>query len=178
MMTFDEFQRLRTRRSFLHDSVGGLGTSALAHVLALGFGHGREWRYAARQVGLLDPRAGPSQGELADWRAISPAIRGALQAIPEPIEPAPVGYYYDWHRRGCGAGHGTRGGTSRGEGAGSRYLKVICRQPGCGYQVRVTRKWLALGAPRCPRPDHGDLVLERTTPAGCVATDRPRPNLR
>ena len=138
----------------------------LAHVLALGFGHGREWRYAARQVGLLDPRAWPSQGELADWSAISPAVRGALQAIPEPIEPAPVDYYYDWHRRGCGAGHGTRGGTSRGEGAGSRYLKVICRQPGCGYQVRVTRKWLALGAPRCPRSGHGDLVLERTTPAG------------
>ena len=31
----------------------------LAHVLAPGFGHGRVWRYAARQVGLLNPRAWP-----------------------------------------------------------------------------------------------------------------------
>ena len=139
----------------------------LAHVLALGFGHGRVWRYAARQVGLLDPRAGPSQGELADWRAISPAIRSALQAIPEPIEPAPVGYYYDWHRRGCGArGMGRAGAPAAAREPAAATLKVICRQPGCGYQVRVTRKWLARGAPRCPRPDHGDLVLERTTPAG------------
>ena len=37
---------------------------------------------------------------------------------------------------------------SRGEGAGSRYLKVVCRQRGCGCQVRVTRKWLELGARR------------------------------
>ena len=61
---------------------------------------------------------------------------------------------YDWHRQGCGAGYGTRGGTSRGEGSGSRYLKVVCQHPGCGYQVRVTRKWLALGTPQCPIADH------------------------
>ena len=53
-----------------------------------------------------------------------------------------------------------------GDAGLSDSLSVICRQPGCGYQVRVTRKWLALGAPRCPRTGHGDLVLERTTPAG------------
>ena len=29
------------------------------HVLAPGFGHGRVWHYAARQVGLLNPRARP-----------------------------------------------------------------------------------------------------------------------
>ena len=33
--------------------------------------------------------------------------------------------------------------------------------PGCGYQVRETRKWLALGAPRCPIVGHGELALER-----------------
>ena len=55
---------------------------------------------------------------------------------------------------------------ARGEGSGSRYLKVVCQVPGCGYQVRVTRKWLALGAPRCPRSGHGDLVLEHTALAG------------
>ena len=131
----------------------------LAHVLTPGSGHSKAWRYAARQVGLLKPRAWPSMGELASWGAIAPAVRARLQAIPEPTERAPA-EYYDWHRRQCGVGYGTRGGTSRGEGAGSRYLKVSCQYPGCGYQVRVTRKWLALGAPRCPIAGHGELVLE------------------
>ena len=48
-MTFDEFQRIRTRRSFLHDSVGGLGTIALAHLLAL------EGRTAAADPASLNP---------------------------------------------------------------------------------------------------------------------------
>ena len=51
-------------------------------------------------------------------------------------------------------------GGPRGEGAGSRYLKVVCRRPDCGYQVRVTRKWLDLGAPRCPIAGHGSMELE------------------
>ena len=62
----------------------------LAHVLAPGFGHGKEWRHAARQVGLLRPRARPDTGELADWSEISPAIRPALQAIPR-ADRAPAG---------------------------------------------------------------------------------------
>ena len=132
----------------------------LAHVLAPGSGHGKEWRYAARQVGLLQPRAWPDAGELADWGAIASALRARLQAVAEPTERVPADYYYDWLRRGCGAGYGTRGGTSRGEGAGSRYLRVVCQEPGCGYQVRVTRKWLRLGAPRCPIADHGSMKLE------------------
>ncbi len=138
----------------------------LAHVIAPGFGHGREWRYAARQVGLMNPRAWPDGGELAAWTAISPALHAKLQAIPEPTEPAPADFYEDWDRRPCGVGYGSRGGTSRGEGSGSRYLKVVCQVPGCGYQVRITSKWLALGAPRCPIVGHGDLVLECTAPTG------------
>ena len=56
-------------------AIGGLAPAAtchvvlheLAHVLAPGFGHGREWRYAARQVGLMKPRAWPDAGELNVW---------------------------------------------------------------------------------------------------------------
>ena len=33
----------------------------------------------------------------------------------------------------------------RGAGSGSRYLKAVCQVAGCGYQVRVTRRWLARG---------------------------------
>ena len=138
----------------------------LAHVLAPGFGHGRVWRYAARQVGLSKPRARPDAGELADWGAITPALCVKLQAIPEPTEPAPADFYEEWDRRPCAAGYGARGGRSRGTGSGSRYLKVVCQVPGCGYQVRVTRKWLARGAPRCAIVGHGALVVEGTSPAG------------
>jgi hypothetical protein len=33
----------------------------------------------------------------------------------------------------------------------TRLIKVVC--PQCGYTCRTTRKWLAVGFPRCP---HGD----------------------
>jgi hypothetical protein len=36
----------------------------------------------------------------------------------------------------------------------SRYLKATCEE--CGYTVRVIRKWLEIGLPKCP--EHGDLV--------------------
>ena len=154
-------------------SIGGLSPvetchvllHELAHVLAPGAGHGKAWRYAARQVGLREPRAWPDTSELSDWSAIAPDIRAKLQAIPEPTERTPADYSYDWHRQGCGVGYGTRGGTSRGEGSGSRYLKVVCQHPGCGYQVRVTRKWLALGTPQCPIADHGTMVPQDTRQA-------------
>ena len=37
---------------------------------------------------------------------------------------------------------------------------MMCQHPGCGYQVRITRKWLAQGAPRCPLAGHGSLELK------------------
>lgn len=83
-----------------------------------------------------------------------------------PIEPAPAEFFEDRHRLPCGAGYGTRGGTSRGKGSGSRYLKVVCGHPGCGYQVKITRRWLAIGAPQCPVAGHGSMVLEATPASG------------
>jgi len=137
----------------------------LAHVLEPEAGHGAAWRHAARQVGLVRPRATPDAYELADWRAILPALRAVLQAIPPPTEPVPAEFFDDRHRLPCSAGHGSRGGTSRGKGSGSRYLKVVCKHPGCGYQVRITGRWLAMGAPLCPVAGHGSMV-EAEAPAG------------
>lgn len=152
-------------------AIGGLSSAEtchvvlheLAHVLAPDSGHGAAWRHAARQVGLLRPRAWPDAGVLADWHEIAPEIRATLQAIPEPTED-PAFYYPNPQRKPCNRGDGVRGGTNRGPGSGSRYLRVVCPLPGCGYQVRMTRRWLKLGAPRCPVDGHGIMVLIEQPP--------------
>lgn len=131
----------------------------LAHVLPPEAGHGAAWRHAARKVSLVRTRATPDAYELADWQAIPPALCTVLQAIPTPTEPAPAEFFEDRYRQPCAAGYGARGGTSRGKGSGSRYLKVVCGHPGCGYQMRVTRKWFVMGAPLCPVVGHGSMVL-------------------
>ena len=61
-------------------------------------GGASQWRYAARQVGLLKPRAWPDAGELADWGEISPAIRPRLQVIPKPTRASP-GRLLNFRRR-------------------------------------------------------------------------------
>ena len=49
-----------------------------------------------------------------------------------------------------------------GGSTGSRLVKASC--PGCGYTVRVTRKWIAVGLPLCPTD--GETFVAET-----VATD-------
>ena len=50
-MTYEKFQRIHTRRKFLHDCAGGLGTAALAHLLAL------EGRTAVEDPTQINPLA-------------------------------------------------------------------------------------------------------------------------
>jgi len=45
-----------------------------AHVLEPEAGYGAAWHHAARQVGWVRPCTKPDAYELADWRAISPAL--------------------------------------------------------------------------------------------------------
>jgi hypothetical protein len=40
----------------------------------------------------------------------------------------------------------------------TRQRKTTCKQ--CGYVVRVTAKWLQVGAPICPVDDHGPMVAD------------------
>jgi hypothetical protein len=42
-----------------------------------------------------------------------------------------------------------RSGIKRSRAITTRLLRVACLQ--CGYTVRVTRKWLAIGSPLCPK---------------------------
>ena len=52
-MTFEEFARIQSRRSFLHHCVGGLGTAALAHLLAA---EGRTAAIDAPKANPLTPK--------------------------------------------------------------------------------------------------------------------------
>ena len=137
----------------------------LAHILAPGMGHNKAWHHAARQVGLMRPRARPEVVELSDWSVISPKLCTVLQAIPVPTEPALAEYRYDWQRRPCGAGYGSRGGSSRGEGSGSRYLPAPrLRLPGAGdSQVAGARRAVVSG--RGTRPNGARIHGSGPSPA-------------
>jgi hypothetical protein len=53
--------------------------------------------------------------------------------------------------------HGALSDTAT-EKKGSRLLKATCET--CGYTVRVTQKWLDIGAPICPTDDHGSMLTD------------------
>ena len=46
----------------------------------------------------------------------------------------------------------------------TRMLKCVCPEVGCGYTVRISQKWLTVGAPHCPVVSqggfHGAMVVE------------------
>lgn len=130
-----------------------------AHVRAgMGTGHGPEWKSAAADLGLLNAEAA---GQVYARAHFAPDILRALDYIPHPVDGRPAfgvqgargfGLPPRGTRGGCRAGWGSRGGTSRGTGAGSRSVKVEC--PDCDYKVRLARTWLdnaEYGAPECPK---------------------------
>ena len=42
----------------------------------------------------------------------------------------------------------------------TRLIKCECEKDACGYNVRVTRKWLEVGAPVCPCAGHGAMSFD------------------
>jgi len=105
----------------------------LGHVLA-GWtaGHGPEWKNAAERLGLRHPMAAGQKYLLSQLEPTvrigahaaaqsladgNPQFKMALgvQAVQLPTAPRP-----------CSQGIGTRGGTSRGAGSGSRMRKYVC----------------------------------------------------
>jgi hypothetical protein len=90
-----------------------------------------------------------------------------LAQIAVKLGPLPHGRLYFNHGRPNRPGRrsGEEGGLEEGvygpdtpKKQGARLLKAQCMT--CGYVVRVTAKWLALGAPHCHRPQHGPMTVE------------------
>lgn len=137
--------------------LAGTTLHELAHVLAgAKSGHGPAWKLEASRLGLRHAIAAGQHYVPADF---AQDIRFALFYLSIPTDGRPAlstglsFFGLPITRRtnpaACPLGIGTRGGVSRGAGSGSRLLKVVCPS-GCGYNVRVTRKWLTVGAPICP----------------------------
>lgn len=151
--------------------VGLCGTvlHELGHVMAgLGQGHGPTWAAACARLGLTGIHATFTS---FSWENFEPSLRQRLQALPAPNEgrpltlaetiaaikraggPLPPAFQGpqlppEPKVRPCIAGFGTRYGTSRGPGSGSRYLLYVashvspCTRPaklrcaGTGLDVR------------------------------------------
>lgn len=109
--------------------LAGTTIHELAHVLAgHGAGHGPQWKEACETLGLRRARAAGHTYRLCGF---APEIRYALATMPKPDDGAPVaslsGLGINVTRlKPCGAGIGTRGGQSRGQGSGSRLRRFVC----------------------------------------------------
>jgi hypothetical protein len=123
------------------DRMGVLPTLIHEMVHAAGHMHHRgPFAKAAAKAGLVGPwTATKASEELAGW----------LQELADEMPP------FDHGRVNSGA-PGGRGPVVQT----TRMLKVLC--DACGYTLRTTAKWLAVGVPDCPNADcdAGEMSLE------------------
>lgn len=122
--------------------LAGTTIHELAHSLAgSSAGHGRDWKAAAALLGLIHCEAA---GQSYAREHFAPEILAVIDSLPHPTDGTPV--FSDGAMFGglptvakfkpCPLGIGTRGGTSRGKGSGSRLRLYQCD---CGVKVRVAR---------------------------------------
>jgi hypothetical protein len=139
--------------------LAGTTLHELAHVLRPMAGHNRDWSEGATLLGLGDIRKGPdgkaivakrpeAAGQRYTLSLFQPHLRAALVALVASMtdgHPAfasamglGLGAMLGPISRPCSAGNGTRGGTSRGIGSGSRIVlwQCACDRPA---KVRAAR---------------------------------------
>ncbi len=83
-MTYEEFQRIRTRRAFLHNCVGGLGTAALAHLLAL------EGRTAVEDPTKINPLAAKAPPHAATAKNVIFLFMAGAPSQMDLYDPKPA----------------------------------------------------------------------------------------
>ena len=103
-----------------------------------GAGHDPGWANNARALGMEHPSA---QVGSVGWLEFHPGLALALMSLPTPndgnvrpeVNPDTGAPLPPPKIKRCQHGTGSKGGTSRGQGAGSRYRLYVCD---CGTKVR------------------------------------------
>ncbi len=116
--------------------IAGTTLHELGHVLEHGAGHNGVWKAACERLGL---RCAMAAGTEYKWSMFEASLRVAICALPTPDDGEPVvdlmgtlagGAWglipFGQVLKPCGAGQGTKGGTSRGKGSGSRSRLYHC----------------------------------------------------
>jgi hypothetical protein len=113
--------------------LAGTTIHELAHCLAGdSAGHGRHWKAAARSLGLVQVRAA---GQCYRDTDFDPSLWALLRDVAGPNDGTPVFPPMTTRRAPkCPLGRGTRGGSTRGAGSGSRLRLFVCN---CNPPVRV-----------------------------------------
>jgi hypothetical protein len=120
--------------------LAGTTLHELAHVLAgNNAGHSVAWKEAAKRLGFTKrPEAAGQHYSLAIFR---PALREQTAILAATIADGSPAFRSTFSTMGltfkvrpCSGGFGTRGGTSRGKGSGSRSRLYIC---GHGQKLRA-----------------------------------------
>ena len=137
--------------------LAGTTIHELAHVAAgPGAGHGKAWKEACAALGLRRVKAAGTVYHLANF---APELRMQLAALPKPADGTPalggdlgaLGQMFTGPvaARPCSHGIGSRGGTSRGPGSGSRLRKYVC---GHGQIIRASTDDLQCTCNACGGP--------------------------
>jgi len=101
-------------------------------------GHRGSFKRVALAVGLVGPMRSTTAG---------PELKERLNALSEQLGPYPHAELRASTRKPRTPG-GEPPTTGPKPQSGSRLKRVVC--PSCGYLVRTTQKWLAVGLPTCP----------------------------
>lgn len=146
-----------TQESFVQ--VTGTVLHELAHVLAgPAAGHDTSWKDACVRLGFS--KRPEAAGQVYHLSLFSPVIRGVAYALMADIrDGSPAfarglgffGFAAPLRSRPCSAGFGTRGGTSRGKGSGSRLRlwECACAKP---IKVRIASDSFAAHCDLCESP--------------------------
>lgn len=122
------------------------GHKGAFEIVALALGFTRPLTHASapteQLLAWLTPmleKLGPIPHASLTWRSdLGPTVKRDGGGIVVPDEDSPM--------------------SSRPKKQTTRLKKCVCTADDCGYTVRITAKWLEIGAPHCPK--HGAMQVE------------------